>query len=536
MFKKAIDSQIKWAQRDIAARATSFILDDVPPLVSKLLFAKAVLSCDTPEEQHRIVTLLHIIDALPKVRRYNSILLDRGEENEWTKAGALSVRTFKYHGHWFIAYPVTKLSVINKGRRRYNFTVQGDDNLRADKAGRLSTMIDSFVVVSFRNPAGIKSLMQDVNDVLEEEKRLQVAAALKTKKPDDESINGREMKAYETDASGDWKGVITYSRDIRSVIISDEAFKKIVLDTRKWAQNRDRFLAWGIPHKRLIIIEGPPGTGKTSLIRALASELDYTLHLADLNDNTTKERFEKLLRKAGPKSIVAFDDFENIKAFQRDYVPERQGAGLRGREDETPLRLRDILNAFDGAVVANSQIYILCTNRLMTADSALLRAGRTDCRVFLGHHGDKEVRRYIHQIYPHLDIPENFVYKTISGASLQAILIDHLDDEEGFLNAVPHFDKNDPNYTPELVLTPEQQFLQAEREEAQRKEEALRRQAAIDAETRADAELNVVGPTTVESAENDIFGEDHPRGQTLGDMPQSSYGNRREAVHSAMED
>ena len=53
----------------------------------------------------------------------------------------------------------------------------------------------------------------------------------------------------------------------------------IVNEIDKFLSRKNYYKKHGILHKRTFLLEGPPGTGKTSLITCLASKYDKNLYL-----------------------------------------------------------------------------------------------------------------------------------------------------------------------------------------------------------------------------------------------------------------
>lgn len=245
----------------------------------------------------------------------------------------------------------------------------------------------------------------------------------------------------------DWGHELSMTRDSSTVMMSEDVRDKIFTQTTEWIKKRIRYRTMGIPHKRVIVLVGPAGTGKTSIIRALATETGFPLYLADFTEDLCKEDLVQISKNLSSPAILAFDDFDSIKAFRRKNDPDKADTrvvaihGDNGVEaltlTKTPLRLRDILNFLDGAAIRDNQIIILAANELGDIDPAVLREGRVDLIVHVGLLTDKEVRDYITLIFPEYDIPTNIKFSDITGAKLQYILALHDSDAADFIAHIP---------------------------------------------------------------------------------------------------
>lgn len=134
-----------------------------------------------------------------------------------------------------------------------------------------------------------------------------------------------------------------------------------------------------------VILVGPPGTGKTLLARAVAGEAgvpffsisgsDFVEMFVGVGASRVRDLFEQG-KKSAP-CIVFIDEI--------DAVGRHRGAGLGGGHDEREQTLNQLLVEMDGFGVNEGVILIAATNRIDVLDPALLRPGRFDRRVVVGH-------------------------------------------------------------------------------------------------------------------------------------------------------
>ena len=148
-------------------------------------------------------------------------------------------------------------------------------------------------------------------------------------------------------------------------------------------KNPKKFLEIGARIPRGALLMGPPGTGKTLLARAVAGEAhvpffhisgsEFVEMFVGVGASRVRDLFQTA-KKAAP-AIVFIDEI--------DAVGRERGAGLGGGHDEREQTLNQILVEMDGFDRDTNIIVIAATNRPDILDSALLRPGRFDRRVFL---------------------------------------------------------------------------------------------------------------------------------------------------------
>ena len=150
-------------------------------------------------------------------------------------------------------------------------------------------------------------------------------------------------------------------------------------------RNPDKFTTIGarIPHGLLLV--GPPGTGKTLLARAVAGEADVQFLSISGSDfvemyvgvgaSRVRDLFDQA-KKVAP-AIIFIDEI--------DAVGRKRGSGLGGGHDEKEQTLNQLLVEMDGFAKNEGVIVLAATNRPDILDPALLRPGRFDRQIHVGH-------------------------------------------------------------------------------------------------------------------------------------------------------
>jgi transitional endoplasmic reticulum ATPase len=151
----------------------------------------------------------------------------------------------------------------------------------------------------------------------------------------------------------------------------------------------------GINPPRGVILYGPPGAGKTHLVRALANEVEarfYYINGPDVIGTYTGETEGNLRRIFGEAghhapSIVFIDELDAL-------APKRGETGVHA-----DIRaVTQLLSLMDGLKRVDSVIVVGTTNRVDAVDPALRRPGRFDREIFVGP-PDAAGRREILEIH-----------------------------------------------------------------------------------------------------------------------------------------
>ena len=256
----------------------------------------------------------------------------------------------------------------------------------------------------------------------------------RTQKPIIDLINDFAFKTPDTDISiqsyqdGYWETLSSIiKRDINSVILKSDLKTEILNNLNYFYNNKDWYFKRGLAHKQTYLLHGLPGTGKTSLIKALASYYNKSICLIDLSSMSNKT-FEKAMSSIPKNSIVLIEDFDSCKSVHsRD--SDDHDSDMFNNE---PLTLSKILNVMDGVVSLDGTIVFLTTNHLDKIDSAMVRKGRVDYTYEIPYFTSTEVKEYIKLMYPAVAVP-NVVYKDIAGCDIQALFLECKENSTEFL-------------------------------------------------------------------------------------------------------
>ena len=166
-------------------------------------------------------------------------------------------------------------------------------------------------------------------------------------------------------------------RPIESVILDKGVKESISADVKDFLRSSQWYYSRGIPYRRGYLLHGPPGSGKSSFIQALAGELDYNIAILNLSERgLTDDRLNHLLTVIPQRTLVLLEDADAAFVNRR----QTEADGYRGAN----VTFSGLLNALDGVGSAEERMLFLTTNHVERLDSALIRPGRIDMTIRLG--------------------------------------------------------------------------------------------------------------------------------------------------------
>ncbi|KAM3723069.1 Mitochondrial chaperone BCS1 [Dirofilaria immitis] len=181
----------------------------------------------------------------------------------------------------------------------------------------------------------------------------------------------------------EWRrfGTPMRKRPLASVILDDGIANSIVNDFQEFCSSSKWYTERGIPYRRGYLFYGPPGSGKSSFIAALASYFGYSVCMLSLSERTLDDdRLNHLLNTPPPYSIVVLEDVDAAFGSRDDPVQSS-----KAYEGLTRVTFSGLLNAIDGVASADERILFMTTNHVDRLDPALIRPGRVDVKQYFGY-------------------------------------------------------------------------------------------------------------------------------------------------------
>ena len=200
-------------------------------------------------------------------------------------------------------------------------------------------------------------------------------------------------------------------RPIDTVVLSKTEKENIINDIETFINCEEEYLNKGIPYKRNYLLEGKPGTGKTSLIFAIASHLDMDLCVMNFSAGLDDINFMDAVSNMNDNSILVLEDIDCIFGDRRDV-------------SRCNISFGSILNTLDGIGRKHKLITFMTTNYVDRLDPALIRPGRIDYKITMDYSTKDQIKYMYKQIINNTnEKDENTFYKKIQNQKFTTALL-----------------------------------------------------------------------------------------------------------------
>jgi len=235
-------------------------------------------------------------------------------------------------------------------------------------------------------------------------------------------------------------------RPIDTIYLKKGEREKLVNDVEKFfsKETRDIYLSYGIPYKSVNMIYGPPGSGKTSTIKGIASVLDCDVYILpiskDMVDSDLVSAFTYINDKEDKERIIVIEDIDTL-------FDERKAG-----DKDSGITLQAFLNCMDGFTCVEGTMLFITANKPEVLDYALLRSCRIDNKIELGYADEYQTKEMYTTFLPNQgdkfkEFYNQIRHKEYTIAMLQEFLF-YNRDCENIVDLMDQFteiiDKNDP--------------------------------------------------------------------------------------------
>lgn len=263
--------------------------------------------------------------------------------------------------------------------------------------------------------------------------------------------------------NGRWDATdLDNKRNIETIILENNRQLKIKTDVERFMNSSDFYQKVGMPYKRGYLFYGCPGTGKSSMIRAMSNFTKrdvYNVHLSEIQ--TDSALFELMRLIPHEKSIVIFEDIDCASSVvrSREEPVEKKETTESAEKSEVKQPMREekpstqgltqsgLLNVIDGIFDARGRILIMTSNHPDVLDPALIRPGRIDVKIDFGLCTKQQIAD-LYKLYYDKECPKDIIDtipdKKYSPAHISALFMSYVTEPDEVFR---HIDENNVEFT-----------------------------------------------------------------------------------------
>jgi len=196
------------------------------------------------------------------------------------------------------------------------------------------------------------------------------------------------------------------SRSIQHIYLPKKQARQVLEDVQHFLSQdtKKRYQKFCVPYHRTYCFFGPPGTGKTSLIQAIASEIQKQICIIRFDSSFKDSYLANALRWLPKDSILVLEDIDAI-------IQDRD-------ETHGQLTFSGVLNIIDGLSSIDGLITFTTTNHLLKLDEAVRRPGRIDYFLEFKYICKEQLELMIQTYYPQEKEDVDTIYKQIQKYNL----------------------------------------------------------------------------------------------------------------------
>lgn len=166
---------------------------------------------------------------------------------------------------------------------------------------------------------------------------------------------------------------------LENIFIDKKLKENIIKNIDNFISLKDKYHKYGRNHKLNLLLTGIPGSGKTSLCKAIAKKYGFPIYIMNFTKNMTDSYMIELVSDIKNNSIILYEDIDV-------FFTERHSNDIN-------VSFSTLINILDGTLSKGSGIInIITTNYPNKMDNALLRPGRIDKIIHFDYPKKEEIK------------------------------------------------------------------------------------------------------------------------------------------------
>ena len=183
----------------------------------------------------------------------------------------------------------------------------------------------------------------------------------------------------------------TKKRTFDTIYLNKNTKEALMTDIKKFneIEIKNRYKQLSLTHTRTYLFHGPPGTGKTSVIRAIATEFNISLAILNFTKEMDDDSLQHALKRLPKNTALIIEDVDCLFSKRKQHDDINHSVTFSG-----------FLNSLDGVIQNDDTMIFITTNHIEELDQALKR--RIDYFVEFDYTSKEQVEKMFYDFYPHL--------------------------------------------------------------------------------------------------------------------------------------
>lgn len=190
------------------------------------------------------------------------------------------------------------------------------------------------------------------------------------------------------------------SKPIETLYLRNDDQHNLINLLDRYKNNGMLYEKLGLPKKLGILLHGPPGTGKSTTIKAIATFLNKGIYYMDLKGVKNNMELKMLFDYVDThceNGVIVFEDIDAMTDIVLNRDQNENNLIDTLKQTET-LTLSYLLNLLDGTLSREDTIFIITTNHKDRLDPAIYRSGRCDTIIELLNANHDQIRKIFEAI------------------------------------------------------------------------------------------------------------------------------------------
>ena len=160
---------------------------------------------------------------------------------------------------------------------------------------------------------------------------------------------------------------------------------KLIKQLTNFYNSQEKYDKFGVTWKRVHLFHGPPGSGKSSTVMALASMFVKNIAKLTITPDLDSQHLEELFKTLQSNTILLVEDVDAL---------------FIERKSVNSIDFSTLLNCMDGLTTQRGLVLFMTTNHVTKLDAAFMRPGRVDFCLEFYPPGKEELKQALKVLAP----------------------------------------------------------------------------------------------------------------------------------------